>query len=134
MLLKKYGLWIAYFAFVVLALVSNWHASMLDFSLPLAGAKALLWLILLGFLSYSLYASGQENIAHIIRTMAASWWGRQIGIDLYLGLMIVLLIIYLNQGLVVMLLWFVPVLIFANLAALLYMAIHFDHIVGLFLS
>jgi hypothetical protein len=133
MLLKKYGLWIVYFGFAIYALVANWQISTFEFSGAQGVGKALTWLTLLAFLFYSLYSSSQENIAHIIRDMKACYWGRQIGIDLYLGVAIVLSLIYLNEGSVgVLLVWLVPLIIFANLATLLYLAIHFDQIVARF--
>ena len=56
-------------------------------------------------------------------------WGRQIGTDLYVGLFISLFIIFLNGGALVTLLWLVPILIYANLVVLLYIAINFESIV-----
>ena len=133
MFFKKYGLWLGYFGFAIYALMANWQVSTFEFSGALGIGKALTWLTLLAFLAYSLYSSSQENIAHIIRDMKACYWGRQIGIDLYLGVAIVLSLIYLNEGsVVVLLVWLVPVIIFANLATLLYLAIHFDQIVARF--
>lgn len=62
-------------------------------------------------------------------------WGRQIGIDLYLGLSLTLFIVYLNEGSVlVMLLWLIPTFAFGNLATLLYFAIHYDAIVARFIG
>lgn len=61
-------------------------------------------------------------------------WGRQIGADLYLGLFLALLIIYLHEGALAAFLWTVPTLAFANLSILLYFAIHFDAIVGRFVA
>ena len=133
MKLKKHGLWLGYFAFAIYALTVNWQSSTLEFSGALGLAKALVWLTLLAFLAYSLYASSQEKIIHIMRDMNASYWGRQIGIDLYLGIAIMLSLIYLNEGSIfVLFVWLVPVIIFANLATLLYLAIHFDQIVARF--
>ena len=53
---------------------------------------------------------------------------RQIGADLYLGLFLGLIIVYLHSGFIAVLLWLIPTLVFANLAMLLYFAIHFDAI------
>ena len=88
----------------------------------------MVWLALLAFLSYSVYCSFQENFLRSVRSIATLHWGRQIGADLYLGLFVSLLIIFLNDGVFVVLLWLVPVLIYANLAVLLYVAINFDSI------
>ena len=66
--------------------------------------------------------------------MAKMHWGRQIGADLYLGLLVAIFFIYLNEGAVVALIWFLPTLAFANLSILLYIALNFDTIVGKFLN
>lgn len=80
------------------------------------------------FLAYSFYCSYKENIFRTIRKVAKFHWGRQIGIDLYLGLFIFQIFIYLHEGALAAALWLVPTLLFANLSALLYLGIHFDSI------
>lgn len=66
--------------------------------------------------------------------MSGLHWGRQIGIDLYIGITIMAFFIYLHSGSVfVLLLWLLPLFAFANLATLLYIAIHYDSIVEKFL-
>ncbi len=133
MTLKKYGLWLGFLGFAIYALVAGWQPSILEFNGWAGVGKAITWLTLLSFIAYSLYATSKESIIYIMRDMKASYWGRQIGIDLYLGAAIVLSIIYLNEGsLLVLLVWLVPVIIFVNLATLLYLAIHFDQIVARF--
>ncbi len=49
---------------------------------------------------------------------------------MYLGLLISMLIIVVNDGVVTALIWLVPVLIYANQSMLLYFALHFDEIVA----
>jgi tryptophan-rich sensory protein len=57
-------------------------------------------------------------------------WGRQIGIDLYIGLLLSVFLIYLHTGSVgIALFWLIPCLIFGNLATLLYFAIHYNSLV-----
>lgn len=121
-------LWLAYAVFVGCALTFNWHDSMLSFAGSYGLLKLGVWVIWLAFLVYSIHCSRHENLMRTIRTMKGLYWGRQIGIDLYLGILIALIIIFLNEGLLVMALWLVPLLIFANLATLLYIAIHFEAI------
>ncbi len=121
-------LWSLYAVFVAVALYSNWQGSTLNFNGPLGGIKAIVWLALLGFLIYSVYCSFRENFFRSVRSIASLHWGRQIGADLYLGLFIGLLVIALNEGVVVALIWLLPILVYANLAMLLYVAIHFDSI------
>ena len=107
---------------------------MFDFTGDLGGIKVLIWGLYAGFLAYSVYCSTRENIFRSIRQIAQLHWGRQIGIDLYLGLVVALTLIYLNEGPIAMLLWAVPTLLFANLSILLYVGIHFDAIVLRFLG
>ena len=123
-------LWGLYGAFALFALSSNLHATTFQFSGPLGEIKAIVWLALFVFLGYSVYCSFQENFFRSLRSIAALHWGRQIGADLYLGLFVGLLIIFLNEGIVVALVWLVPTLIYANLVILLYVAINFDSIVA----
>lgn len=122
-------LWALYAAFAAFALYSNVDENTFQFSGPLGGFKAVVWLTLLVFLGYSVYCSFQENFFRSLRSIATMYWGRQIGTDLYLGLLLALFIIYLNDGALIALLWLVPILIYANLVVLLYFAINFESIV-----
>jgi hypothetical protein len=125
--------WGVFAAFVACAVGFGWHPALLHFDGPMAPVKIIVWLALLLFTGYSIYCSGKENIFKTIRTMARLHWGRQIGIDLYLGLALFLSVIYLHEGsIVAVALWLVPVLLFANLATLLYVAIHFESLVARF--
>lgn len=127
--------WGVFAAFVACAVGFGWHPAIFRFDGPMAAAKMMVWLAFLLFTGYSIYCSGRENIFRTIRTMARLHWGRQIGIDLYLGLLLSLSVIYLHQGsLAVLALWLVPVLLFANLATLLYVAIHFESLVARFVA
>ncbi|MEM7430538.1 MAG: hypothetical protein AAF351_01235 [Pseudomonadota bacterium] len=126
---KTQLLWLLYAFFVGCALYFEWHEDLLSFSGGLGLLKLAVWMIWLAFLVYSIHCSRHENLMRTIRTMMGLYWGRQIGIDLYLGLLIALVIIFLHQGLLVAALWLLPLLIFANLATLLYLAIHFDALV-----
>lgn len=122
-------LWSLYGAFMLFAIYTNIEETTFRFDGPLGGVKALVWSGLFGFLGYSVYCSSRENFFHSVKSIASLYWGRQVGIDLYLGLCIGLFIIFLNDGLLVALIWLVPVLIYANLVFLLYFALHFDDIV-----
>lgn len=122
-------LWGLYGAFALFALFANKQETTFQFSGPLGGIKAIVWLVLFAFLGYSVYCSFQENFFRSVRSIATLHWGRQIGADLYLGLLVGLFIIFLNEGVLVALLWLVPTLIYANLVVLLYLAINFDSIV-----
>ena len=128
------ALWAIYGAFAAYAFNAYWHDTIFRFSVPLGGVKALVWVALAGFLVYSLYCTSREDIFRTIGTMSKLHWGRQIGIDLYLGLFIATFIIYLHEGTVAVLTWLVPTILFANLSVLLYIALNFDSLVARFLG
>ncbi len=122
-------LWGLYVAFATYALTANMRETTFQFGGTLGGVKAVVWLALIGFLSYSIYCSFRENFFRSVRSIATLHWGRQIGTDLYLGLFIAIFIIFLNEGALVVLIWLVPILFYANPVVLLYLAIKFDSIV-----
>ena len=127
-------LWSAFAVFVVVVLFIDGHAGMFALYTPLASVKLGIWATFLAFVAFSLYCSARENLFTTVTKIGELHWGRQIGLDLYLGLGLSLLVIYLNEGsLLTVLLWLLPMLVFANMATLLYFAVHFDQIVGRFL-
>jgi len=128
------ALWGLYGMFAGYAVYAYWHETMFVFSGTLGGAKLLVWLALAGFLIYSVYCSLREDLFRSIGAIAKLHWGRQIGADLYLGLSIAILIVYLHEGPLAAMIWLIPTLAFANLSILLYVALNFDSIVARFLS
>ena len=122
-------LWGLYVAFAVYALTTNMQETTFQFGGPLGGIKAIVWFALVVFIVYSVYCTIQENFFRSLRSIATMHWGRQIGADLYLGLFIALFIIFLNEGALVAAIWLIPILIYANLVVLLYLALNFDSIV-----
>ena len=128
-------LWGVFVVFVACALAFVRHDGMFAPGGPLTAGKYVVWAAFLGFLGYSVHCSRRENLFGTIRTMARLHWGRQIGIDLYLGLALMLFVIYLSEGsMLAVALGLLPTLAFANLATLLYFAIHYDSIVARFLA
>ena len=123
-------LWGLYGAFAVCALTFGGTESTFEFSGPLGVLKAIVWLMLILFLGYSVYCSYTENFFRSVKSVVSMHWGRQISADLYIGLCISLFIIFLNEGVLVAAIWLVPILIYANLVVLLYIAINFDSIVA----
>ena len=101
-------LWGVYFLFAGLALYLNWHEDMLRFEGPLGILKLGVWTALLCFLAYSIYCSSRENFFRSVGEIARLHWGRQVGIDLYLGLFLGLVVIYLNEGTFAVILWLLP--------------------------
>ena len=124
-----FALWGLYFAFVMYVLIANVRETTFQFGGTLGGMKAIVWLALIAFIGYSVYCTFRENFYRSVRSIATLHWGRQIGLDLYLGLFIAIFIIFLNEGALVVLIWLVPILFYANLVVLLYVAINFDSIV-----
>jgi hypothetical protein len=132
--IKRNLLWIFYVIFVLCACVfhdgeptiigtSNWWLG-----------KLLVWIILLCFLGYSLNISRQENFFKSLQRMSEILWSRQVGLDLYIGLLIPLTLIYLHEGsLLVLAFWVVPILIFANLATLVYLGLNFEALLKYFI-
>lgn len=127
--------WAVYFAFVAFALAVNWHDRLLRFDTPHAIGKVLVWALFLGFTGYTMLCSSRENLFAGFRVVLGRHWGRQVLTDLCIGLLLPCAIIYLHSGSVlVLLLWLAPILAFANLATLLYFAIHYDSLVARFLG
>lgn len=123
--------WALFAVFVALALALQGHAQLFAFAGAEGVGKAVVWLVWLAFLGYSIHCSRHENLFKSVRGMARLYWGRQVGIDLYLGLAMFLALIALHQGSLALVAWLLPILLFANLATLLYLAIHFESLLGL---
>lgn len=125
--------WGVYAAFVSVALALNWHSQILVFDGYVGAAKATIWALLFSFAAYSFHCSQHENLFKTIRKMNSLYWGRQIGIDLYIGATIFMAFIYLHEGSFgIAALWLLPTLLFVNLATLLYLAIHLESIIDRF--
>ncbi len=130
---KRNLLWIIYIFFVAIVLLFHEGEHPILSSGPYPVGKYLVWAMYLGFLAYSIHCSRKENFFRSLKKIYPLYWGRQIGIDLYLGLILSLGLIYFNEGsFLVVLLWLIPVLIYANLAILLYVAVNYDSIVAHF--
>ncbi len=127
--IKLYALWLAYAGFIALASMFGAREGFLTSPTLLAPAKYLFLLIYLLFLGFSIYATRKENFFRSLRTMNGMLWGRQVGIDLYISVFLSLTLIYLIEvSVIVVLLWALPVLLFANLAILPYILLNFSEI------
>ena len=133
--LKRNWLWFLYALFVVTAMSQANKEAIFFSSGPYGAGKTLTWLLLLSFLFYSLRISLRENFFTSLKRMSPILWSRQVGLDLYIGLLLPLFIIYLNEGSILyMLMWLLPIFVFANLATLLYVALNYDSIIAHFVS
>ena len=134
-ILKRNWLWSLYLVFLVVALSTH------DGQITLLGesaypyGKTILWLIWLAFLAYSLSISWRENFFKSLARMHPILWSRQIGLDLYVGLLLPLFLIFLHEGsLLVTLIWLLPLFIFVNLATLIYLALNYDSLIAYFVA
>jgi hypothetical protein len=133
--INRNKLWVIYFIFVLLAIAFHQGEQLVFSQGPYPFGKLLFWAIYLSFLAYSLYCHVNENFFKSVGAMTPRLWFRQISIDLYLGILIATTIIYLNEGsLFFLALWLVPLVLFANLATLLYLAMNYDSLIARFIS
>lgn len=132
---KSNVIWIFYFMFVAVAMATHDGEPIFSTAGPYGWGKMITWGLLIVFLLYSLRCSQKENF---FRTMGKIWpylWFRQVSLDLYIGVFIALVLIYLNEGsLLVTALWFIPMLVMANLATLLYIALNYQSLVANFIT
>lgn len=96
----------------------------------MAMVRGIALVALIAFTGYTIYCIRTENFWKSCRAVFSLKWGRQVMIDLYLGLFLFTFLIYLNEGsLAAAVLWLVPTLILGNIVPLLYFVIYFDSIV-----
>jgi len=92
---------------------------------------ALALLILFSF--YTIHASRTESFWRSLKTVMALKWGRQVVIDLYLGLLLFHFVIFLNEGsLLAMVAWLIPTLLLGNIVPLIYLVVSFQSLVSHF--
>ena len=132
-LLKKNFLWILFLGFAIAGIVTRKDTSIFVSYGPYSFGKYIIWLLFFSFLGYTLYCNANENFFKSVKRINQMKWGRQIGLDLYIGLLLPLVIIYLHGGSFIFLLWLVPVLINANLFTLLYFALNYDSLIAHFI-
>ena len=131
--LKRNLLWIIFIAFAIMGVATKQDASIFISEGPYGFGKIIVWLLFFGFLGYTIHCSRKENFFKSIKHFNGMYWGRQIGLDLYIGLLLPILIIYIHGGPTVFLLWIIPVLINANLFTLLYFGLNYDSLVSHFI-
>lgn len=128
---KRYLLWYFYAAFLIVAILYGGREAFLTTDSPHPGGKYLLLAIYFAFVAYSLVSTQRENFFKAVGKINRFYWGRQIGIDLYISVILSLAVIYLHEGsLTVMLLWLAPVIVFANLAILPYFILNYGSLVA----
>lgn len=85
------------------------------------------WLaVLAGFVAFTIYCSLRESFRKSCGVVLGRLWGRQVTIDLYIGLLLFHFFVYLHEGSVLTtVLWLVPSLILGNIVPLVYVLTHF---------
>lgn len=93
----------------------------------MALAQALVWSVWAAFLAYTLWCLRQESFWGSVRQIVAFRWGKQICLDLYLGLGLFVLWVFVGEGhWAAKLAWAVAALLLGNLVTLPYLALHLD--------
>jgi len=127
--------WALFSLFVFVAVFTHAKEPLFFAEGPLSAGKPVFWLLFIGFLAYGIYCSQKENIFKTLDSIWPFHWARQIGLDLYLGVVISCFLIYLVEGsFIVLAFWLLPILLFANLATLLYVALNYQTIVTFFVA
>jgi hypothetical protein len=133
--MKRHLFWIIYTAWVAAVLFTHTQNHFWAFDTPLLGGKGLIWLVFLSFSAYTIYCSMTEDFFKSLRKILVFKWGRQIGTDLTIGLLLFAFIVFLHSGsALTTCLWLIPFICFGNLASLLYFAVHFESLTTLFLQ
>lgn len=132
--LKKNFLWVLFIGFAIMGISTREDASIFLSQGPYSFGKYIVWLLFFSFLSFTIYCGTRESFFKSVKRISEMHWGWQIGIDLYIGLLLPLLIIYLHGGAFIFLLWLIPVLINANLFTLLYFALNYDSLIAQFMG
>ncbi|NVJ19973.1 MULTISPECIES: hypothetical protein [Myxococcus] len=90
--------------------------------------------LLILFSGYTVHASRTESFWTSLKRVLALRWGRQVTMDLYLGLFLFNFFVYLNEGSVLLaLVWLAPTLVLGNIVPLIYFVVNFNSLVGHFL-
>ena len=117
------------------AIYINWGQGPFQFSGPLWPVKILIWVVFFAFSAYSGFCTVREDLFETVKNIIGWHFGRQICLDLYVGLWLILFLIFLNEPTFLgFLAWAIPSLFYVNILSLLYVAIHFDQIVSKFLA
>lgn len=130
---KKYflGIFYAIFVLTMIATHSSEHAFMSNG--PYAAGKYIIWLIFIALVAYSVYCNSVENFFRSVKKINQYHREREIRLDLYISMFLNLFLIYFNEvSIMVVLIWSIPVLIFANMAMLLYIALNYDSLISHF--
>jgi hypothetical protein len=86
------------------------------------------------FVLYTAYCTRTESFWKSAKAVFELRWGRQVVIDLYLGLGLFACVVYWNeQSILIATAWFVAMLIFGNITTLLYFVMNFEALFARFM-
>lgn len=89
--------------------------------------------VLVLFGGYTLYCWWTESFWKSLKIIWALKWGRQVTVDLYVGLLFFGFIVYMVEGSIsIALAWILPALFVGNPITLIYFILNFDKIVAHF--
>ena len=108
-------LWMVFAIFAAGAVWEESTADMFALGTPYGWGKPVIWVTFVAFLALTAEAGRRDNLFGMIRVMKARPWGRQIGIDLYIGLFMFAGLIWLVTGsLPALAIWLVALCVFAT--------------------
>ena len=78
--------------------------------------------VLVGFTGFTVYASLKEDFLKSHGAILKRLWGRQLVLDIYIGLLLFHLFVYAREeSMLITLCWLVPSLVLGNIVPLIYM-------------
>lgn len=97
------------------------------------GIRWIALVLLILFSGYTVHASRTESFGRSLKTVLALKWGRQVTMDLYLGLFLFNFFVYLNEGsMLLVAAWLIPTLLLGNIVPLIYFVVNFNALVSHF--
>ena len=125
-------LWAIFFGFSAIAIGLNWDPDLLDPRGTNGTVRLVLIAAWVAFTAYSIHCSRHENLFRTVGAMSKLYWGRQIGIDLYISVGLSIAFVYLVTGsIVTTLFWSLAFIPFANQAILLFVILYLDDILAM---
>ena len=131
--MRRLVFWGGFALFVCIALVTQWSDTLLKFDDSKGLVRAGLIVIWLSFTAYSLYCIARESLLQTATDILRLYWGRQVGADLYISVLMSIGLVYLvTSSVTETLLWSIAFIPFANLAILLFIILRLEDILSAF--
>ena len=95
--------------------------------------RSILVLVLIFFTGFTIFTIATESFFPACSEIWAFQWGKQLTVDLYIGLLLFVYIIYLfEKSVLKTVAWLVPTLILGNLIPLLYLVLNYKRVIKTF--